>query len=145
MAETNDFPVLSPMAVQRQQAMLPSLLGAVRQRRQRRRAVRTAALLSAVVLVALLVRPWLQAPQRADERPREAAQPAFPSWSTLHDDPTVLARCEVRPAVRAEWFVDDARLHDLLAAADREAGLVRAGGRVRVSAAAIDRWGSEMQ
>ena len=140
MAETNDFPGLSPMAMQRQQAMLPLLLTAVRHRRQRRRAVRAAALVVAVALVVAFLWPPTETMPRGDDGPIAQA----PGWTSIHDDPTVLSRCEVTPVVAAEWFVDDASLQALLRAEGRPAGVVRVGGAVRVSAAAIDPWGSEI-
>ena len=65
------------------------------------------------------------------------------TWTTITDDPTVLQRCEVVSVSRAEWFVDDAGLQDLLAGAARPAGLVRIAGQVLVDPAAMDRWDAE--
>ena len=142
MAE-NHFPVLSPLAAQRQQAMLPDLLAAVRGRRQRRQARRAAVLAAALLAIAWLLWPRPALAPRATDAPVAPVAQA-PSWSSFGDDPSVLARCAVAPAVRAEWFVDDATLHDLLATDARPAGVVRIGSEVRVGAEAIDPWGSEL-
>lgn len=129
-------PELSPLARQRMAAQLPALLVVVRARR-RRRLVRRAAL--ALVALALPGLGWLlaSAPTTPPPAPGVAAAPA---WVVVHDDPTILARCEVQPAVRPDWLLTDDGLQAELRAADRPDGLVRTGGVVLVSAAAVDPW-----
>jgi hypothetical protein len=124
---------LSAAAAARRDAMLPGLLLAVRRRRHRRRLLQASA---ALLLVALGA--WALVPA-----PRPAPPAAVSAWTVVHDDPNVLARCAVANRTRPEWFVDDAGLAALLAASGRPAGLVRCGGRVCVSAAAVDPWPGE--
>jgi hypothetical protein len=129
---------MTAMARRRQREMLPGLLAAVRGRRRRRRLARSALVLVLAGGLALL-EPW-----RALGGP-EAPPHAVPTaaWTSFGDDPTVLERCAVPSSARPEWFVDDQGLQSLLAAADRHAGLVRAGGQVFVDRTAIDRWDAE--
>lgn len=130
----HDTMQLSPLAQQRMHALLPDLLGAVRARR-RRRHVRRAALV-VLVLFAPIAAWWANAVEPST--PREDAVAAAPVAEIVESDPTVLARCEVATTVRAEWFVDDDGLQELLRADERDAGLVRVGDRVFVSPSAID-------
>ncbi|HEX5052217.1 MAG TPA: hypothetical protein VFZ65_10625 [Planctomycetota bacterium] len=129
---------LSLAALQQKRAMLPGLLGVVRRRRRRRHAARITALLVLVAAPIVFWRPW-----RGDAAPVEAPVQVAAGWTSLGDDPTVLARCEVLDVQRREWFVDDEQLRQLLAGAARESGIVRVGGRVFVAAAAIDEWSSD--
>jgi len=142
MVDRNPFSDLSDAAQQRQRELLPSLLSAVRHRRRRRQAVRAVACLGVAALVAV----WLL-PSPANEPPADVPVVVVPTtaprWLEVLDDPTVLSRCEVSTAVRAEWFVDDDSLQRLLATSQRTAGLLRIGNQVLVSPAAIDRWGSD--
>lgn len=135
---------LSAAAQARQAALLPGLLREVRARR-RRRYVRRAAL--AALLVAGSAFAWAASahtPSRDQvhgDAPREVA--AAPHWTTVHDDPAILARCEVASHERPEWLLTDEALGTALRAADRPDGLVRANGHVFVDPAAIDPWPGE--
>lgn len=142
MVDTDQISGLSGAAQQRQRDMLPSLLAAVRWRRRRRQAVRAGASVSLLILFGLWLRPYSTHEAPAVAPVVDATAPA-PRWHELHDDPTVLSRCEVRTAVRAEWFVDDDSLQQLLTTGNRTAGLLRIGNQVLVSPTAIDRWGSD--
>jgi len=129
--------MLSAAAMRRRQEALPELLGAVRWRRRRRLAARGAAVL---LLVLSAASPWWW---RAADGAGGALAPAVadgPPWTVLGDDPSVLARCEVPTRVDPAWFVDDQQLQRLLLDGNRPDGLVRAGSRVIVAAAAIDPW-----
>lgn len=132
MADANE-PVLSVAAAACMRERLPGLLVAVRARRRRRRAAR-AALLVALVGVASV--PWWR--DGASPSPVGPVAPVR-GWTSFGNDPTVLARHTIVVPVRPEWFVAaDDELRALLAAADREAGVVRVGARLLVSSRAVD-------
>ena len=111
----------------------------MRQRRQRRRALQAALALGVLAFGLAWLRPWRSPAARPGERERGGVAQAT-AWTSFDDDPTVVSRREAATAVRAEWFLDDAGLERLLAAAARPSGIVRAGGQVFVAAAAIDAW-----
>ncbi|MBP8302110.1 MAG: hypothetical protein KA020_17210 [Planctomycetes bacterium] len=133
---------LSPLAQRRQHELLPQMLGAVRRRRHHRRLRRSALALGLAGAVLLAFWPW-QRPVPQPPREQVMATAAPPRWVEIATDPGVVARCEVVPIVRAEWFVDDGALQELLTEAGRPPGLVCIGSKVQVVAAAIDLWGSE--
>ena len=123
---------LGALARARKAAGLAPLLLVVRRRRRRRRAVQAA---TVVLLAALSLRFLLPSPDAAAVALREPI-------ATAPDgrEPFVLERLMVPTTVRAEWFVDDPELQQLLRDAGRPAGLVRIGERVQVDAAAVDPW-----
>ncbi len=127
---------LSELARGRMQAALPGLLGAMRRRRRRRQLARAGI---AVLVCTGLVVLWQRG---GDADPMPVAPPApvvaLPLCVQVGDDPQVVARLSVATVVRAEWYLDDAGLQDLLRGGDRPDGLVRALGQVLVSAAAVD-------
>ena len=127
------------VVAQRMAALLPELLQTLRlrARRARRRRLAVAGLIAAAPACWLA---WLLAGPGAAVPATPAAEPA---WTVVRDDPDVLARCTVATVVRPAWFVGDDELQDLLGAAAKPAGLVRAGDRVFVAAAAIDPWPGE--
>ena len=128
---------LSALAAARRQQMLPELLTAVRRRRRRRHKSRAAAVVAVVVMAVLWADPFAGQETVAPSPPATEAQA---SWETFRDDAALVARCRVATVTRAEWFVDDDGLQQLLTGSGRDAGLVRRGGHVQVSAAAIDPW-----
>lgn len=130
---------LSPTARARMAALLPELLGEVRARRRRRHARRAAVLVLAAACY-LLAWPWRRGEPPRDERPEVASAPR---WTVVHDDPTILSRCEVANRDRPEWRLTDDALRAELRAAQRPDGVVRAGDRVFVSASAVDPWPGE--
>lgn len=127
------------MVGERMVALLPQLLQALRRRtrRARRRRLAVAALVAAAPTCWLA---WLLTGPRGGA---PATPVAAPTWIVVRDDPGVLARCAVANVVRPAWFVGDDELQVLLGDAARPAGIVRAGGRVFVAAAAIDPWPGE--
>ena len=124
---------LPAAVVARKAAALPVLLAAVRRRRRRRRA-RSVVLIGLVALVAA-VRWGL-----VGDRPSPAPIVPAPRWEVVADDPGIGRRVLIAPVARAEWFVDDAGLQRLLAAAGRPSGLVRTGTTTEVTKAAYDPW-----
>lgn len=129
---------LSAVAAQRMDALLPELLDTLRTRVRRARRRR------AIVAILLMVLP---VPLLTWRRPAPAAPPIASAavargWTEVRDDPGVRTRCEVETVVRSAWFAGDDEVQELLRAAARPAGLVRAGNRVFVSAAALDPWPS---
>lgn len=130
---------LSALAAQRRDALLPDLLdslrGRMRRARRRRLAVATATLASLTLLLS-----W---PSSRPASPSSVPFAAAGSWTECRDDAGVAARCTVATVVRADWFVGDDDLQALLRRGDRPAGLVRAGDRVLVAAAAVDPWPGE--
>ena len=128
--------VLSAAASRRMREALPGLLGAVRWRRRRRVAVRAAAL--SLLVAVWSWSPWSGEPSEDGVAPGPVA--SAPRWVVIADDPSVLARCEVASRIDPAWFVDDAGLQNLLRLDARPDGLVRAGARVMVAAAAVDAW-----
>jgi hypothetical protein len=125
---------LSPLAQQRMAAMLPQLVGAVRWRRRRRRAVQ-GALVAAVVWLGVALWPdGTAGPQPSDPGPVQRV----PICEVVHDVPDVLAKYRVEPVRRADWFVDDDELQQFLNEGQRPSGLVRVGARVTVVRSAID-------
>lgn len=135
----DDLETLTPAAHRRMAAALPVLLGEVRARRRRRRAYRAA--VAALLLLAPIVFGWALAEPPAPAPPAPGAvSGSMPTWVEVATDTTVLERCLVPTTLRPEWFVDDAGLRELLLAAARPAGLVRAGDRVLVDPAAVDPW-----
>ncbi len=136
--------VLSAAALRRRREALPELLGAVRWRRRRRRAVRAGLCL---VLTLVASSPWWSQAtgwRQANGSGDEVAVANAPSWTVFTDDASVLARCEVPTHVDPSWFVDDDELQRLLRDDHRPDGLVRTGPRVLVAAAAIDPWPGEL-
>ena len=127
---------LPPLAARRMHGLLPELLALVRARRRRRHARRAAAmaLVLAAPIAAYALRPGGPA------APHPAAMPIAAPYTIVATDATVVVRCVVATVDRAEWYVDDAELQQLLRANDRDAGLLRIGDRVLVSKAAIDPW-----
>ncbi len=121
---------------QRMAALLPELLLALRRRTRRARCRR----LAVAALVAAAPACWLAWLLTGPGDAVPAAPVAAPAWTIVRDDPGVLARCSVAPAVRPAWFVGDDELQGLLGDAARPSGLVRAGERVFVAVAAIDPW-----
>ena len=135
MADANELD-LSRAAAACMRERLPGLLAVVRARRRQRHAARAALLLGLVVAAAS---PWWWPPAAsAPNAPAVPPSASAPPWSIVHDDPTVLARHTVVVATKAEWFVTDDELQSLLAADQRDAGLVRLRGRLLVSKTAID-------
>ena len=130
-------PGLSPLAQARRDALLPELLRELRARSRRRRVRRTAV---AALLAVIPVLAWQLAPGAAPPAPMvvDAGPGPGPRYELVDDDPSILARCAVAAHAHGEWWLTDAELHDALAAAGRTAGLVRVGGRVLVSADAVD-------
>jgi hypothetical protein len=120
----------------RMAALLPDLLAALRRRRRRAQVRR------AMVVAVLAVLPgvgWLltmRAP--SGQVPVEPASLIATKATMVHDDPSILVRCEVRDVVRQEWWLSDAGLQATLRAVDRPDGLVCVAGRVFVAIAAID-------
>lgn len=133
---------MSAGAASRMQAMLPSMLealrGRVRRAQRRRAAVACAALVASILLVV-----WLRPPAQPSPAPVPGPVAAASGWVQLHDDPQVLARCELATVARASWWVGDDELQTLLREADRPPGLVRVGERVFVGVGAIDPWPDE--
>lgn len=151
---------LSPSAQAHRDAMLPGLLGAVRRRRQRRairRAVAALLLVGAVVTLPFV--DWQRGAERSGDGAHgggtatdvaSANEPAFRiervpssatgSWSTVRNDPETVARYAVTTVRRADWFVDDRGLNQLLHGADRRAGVVRTATGVFVNPQAVDPW-----
>jgi len=131
---------LSARALQRRDSLLPELLGAVRARRARAKVRRAAVVVVACVVCAIAT--WrLAAPHAPAGRAPDTH--TAPLWTTLHDDPTILARREVPTRERPEWQLSDDGLRRELRAAERPDGLVRVKDRVLVSAAAVDPWPSD--
>lgn len=127
---------LSAAAAVRRAQMLPELLGAVRGRRRRRQAMRAAAALAVLVTVVVWWNPFGAGADRSPPSPLALAA----GWSTFRDDPSLPARYRVATVRKAEWFVDEDGMRELLAAAGRDTGSVRQGGAVRFSSAALDPW-----
>lgn len=127
---------LSAAAAQRMDALLPELLDTLRSRVRRARRRR------AIVAILLLVLPvpLLTWRHSAPAAPPIASAAFARGWTEVRDDPGVRTRCEVATVVRSAWFAGDDEVQELLRAAAKPAGLVRAGDRVFVSAAALDPW-----
>lgn len=136
----DDTMQLSAIARRRMSAMLPELLSAVRARR-RRRHVRRAA--TVALLVGAPIALWWGSASAPPATPRNGDVAAAPPAVIVDTDPAIVARCTVATVERSEWYVDDAGLQELLRADERDAGLVRIGERVLVSASAIDPWPSD--
>lgn len=143
MAEELPMLKLSPLAQRRQHELLPAMLGAVRRRRHHR-LLRRSAFAVGLASAALLAFWPRERPLRQLPPEQSAAYATPPRWTEITTDPGVVARCEVVPVVRAEWFLDDGALQGQLAAAGRPHGLVCIGRKVQVAAVAIDHWGSEV-
>lgn len=133
---------LSPLAQRRQHELLPEMLGVVRRRRHRRQ-LRRSAFAFGLACAAFLAFWPRERPLPQPPRQQATVDTAQPRWVEITTDPGVVARCEVVPVVRAEWFLDDGALQGLLTDTGRPPGLVCIGGKVQVAAVAIDRWGSE--
>src|SRR5688500_5066752 len=110
---------LSPQGKQRMDAALPQLLCAVRARRRRRHARRAAAvvLLAGSMVGAPIAAWWADAGVPPCPPPGDVAVTS--RIVVVDTDPAVLARCVVPAVDRAEWYVDDAGLQELLRADDR--------------------------
>ncbi len=127
---------LGPVGQARMAALLPDLLATLR-RRRRRAQVRRAVVVAVVALLPGVA--WLAAARAlAGLPPVDPIGPLASVATMVHDDPSILARCEVRDIARAEWWLSDAALQETLRAVDRPDGLVRTADRVFVAAAAID-------
>lgn len=144
---------LSAAAQHCRDARLPELLRAVRRRGERRRRRRALVALSGAALVlAVVAASWPCAPvpspvgpsRTPSERSAAASHAVVvtDSRTTLssfvRDDPAAVSRHAVATQARADWFVDDSELQQLLRADGRADGLVRLDGRVLVRAAVID-------
>jgi len=125
---------MSPLAQTRMAEMLPQLVGAVRWRRRRRRALQVGAVAAALWLAFTL---W---PDRGD--PVRQIVPGPPSRTSIcevvRDVPDVLAKYRYQPVARAEWFIGDEELQQFLSEGERPSGIVRVGSRVTVVRSAID-------
>jgi hypothetical protein len=124
-------------------ALLPDLLGALRARRRRRYARRAAAVAVVAALLALAPLAWWRFAAPSAAPTVAPTSPTVAGWATVADDPTILARCEVRTVERTEWLLSDEGLRAELRAAARPDGVVRTASRVFVSAAALDPWPGE--
>jgi hypothetical protein len=120
----------------RRAAIGAGLRAAARARRRRRLAVRAAAAV-AVLLTAVV---WWRGHGAADlpVPVRIAPAPDRIAATRVHDDPTVLARCTVRPALRGDVMIDDDELLALLEGAGRPTGLIRRPDGVVLTAQVFD-------
>ena len=120
-------PGLSVAGAHRRQAMLAQLQDTVVRRRRRKHTLRTAA--AAAVLGSLA---WW-AVGRNDAVPARPNAPQVAAHSrteVVRDDPTIVARYLAKPAtLRADIWIDDSQLLDLLERAGRPTGLIRTGDR----------------
>lgn len=125
---------MSPLAQSRMAEMLPRMVGAVRWRRRRRRAVQ-GALVAALVWLAVAIWPdGATQPRTIDPGPQ--LQQSI--CEVVRDVPDVLAKYRAEPVARVEWFVDDDELQRFLSEGQRPSGLVRVGSRVTIVSSAID-------
>jgi hypothetical protein len=135
---------LSPEGRARRAAMLGELTATMRRVHHRRRLGAASASLALLVLV--FASGWHLNRQlvRTDDGP-PLAGPVPPPLetrtlqfvSTVRTDATITERLTARPSTRAV-LTDDDTLLDQLAALDRRAGLVRAGGKVWLTADVTD-------
>jgi hypothetical protein len=130
--------LLSAAGDARRRTLRGELMGRVRWRGHRRRALH-AALLTFVVALGLRV----LSPLAPMGTPRGSGANAVdvvvaPSTRIVRDDPTVLARCRATGSERVER-IDDASLQAALGASGRRTGFVRCGSRVTVTAP-VDDW-----
>jgi len=149
-----ETPMLSSEGRARREAMLGELVVTMDRIHRRHRARRrTVACAGIVLLIASLAVLALSPAQR---RPREGTlvrdddleepitvpvgvEPteSGPRDWIVHTDPAILQRVAVTPTVRI-LRVDDDGLLDMLAAMNRPTGLIRCGGRVRLTAEVVD-------
>lgn len=129
----------------RHREMGAALSAAVVSRRRRRSAARwSASGLAAALLVTLAWPARLALPGFGPDRPAQTAQVELRhmNYGAVRDDASVLQRYGVTPApLPAEIWVGDRQLVELLASAGRPTGLIRAPGRVVLTADVVDELG----
>lgn len=129
-------PSLSPSGVARREAILAALLRAQRARQRRRTLLKAgagAAALVAMSALALLLpalprHPVRNSPVRIESRVPVAE--SRPRIQIVRNDPSVVARWHAGEAPTTAHAIDDMELEHLLRRAGREAGFIRAGGRL---------------
>ena len=143
MTDPHDQPdTLTPAGAARRDAMLAALRAEVPRaaaaRRARRRAVRTAFVMTLVGVAALLALP-----RRVTPPATPIAQAPAPGWSVVQTDTSAAARLTVHS--RADWsgvIVGDDELLLELEEMGRPAGLIRTGGKAWISGLELDHSGS---
>ncbi|HLQ38682.1 MAG TPA: hypothetical protein VK348_12815 [Planctomycetota bacterium] len=125
---------LSPAGVAQRAAIRRHLLTLVRRRRAVHRSVQAMTVVTALLLLAVVLRgPFVAGTLPSSHQPAPAAEPPFPvAVAIVRDDPTVMSRA----------LLEDGELLALLHGAGRDAGLLRTGGRALVTAAVVDDWHS---